>query len=350
MACYHPLKGFPYGKTNTGRNKLIVTSSCVDHIEVNDKGEIIRATSPDRGSDHHIYIPGSAAIEIPCGQCIGCRLDHSNEWATRCLLEMQKYDQNCFITFTYDEEHVPERWYCDLETKKERVSLTLDKRDLQLFWKRLREDGNNCRYYACGEYGDKYARPHMHAIIFGYRPDDLIPASQYNDKFVDASELGYNYFVSPYLNSVWKKGAVLVADASWESAAYTARYVMKKLKGMARSFYDRNCIEPEFVTMSRKPGIGSDWFDDNKKCYATFLKQYIKTEKGSREMCKIRYFDEKIEDKYPFDFEKMKMTRKEFAKWQKELKLQETSVPYLRLLEIEEKQKQDQTKIFKRIM
>ena len=353
MGCYHPLKGFPFGSTDQGRNNFIVTSSRVDHIEVDGQGNIRKAFNRGISENTRLCISGTDAIDIPCGQCIGCRLDYSNQWASRCLLEMQQHDQNCFITLTYDEEHVPMSYYCTLEDHQERASMTLNMDDLTLFWKRLRKElektGKNFRYYAAGEYGDLYARPHYHALLFGFMPDDLIPASKYNDKFVDKSELGYDYYVSPMLNRIWNKGAVLVANASWETAAYTARYVMKKLKGFGASFYEKMCIQPESVRMSRKPGIGAQWLSDNIVCYANFLRQYIKTEKGSRELCNIRYFDNKIDEFYPFDFDKIKSNRKEFNQFRKKLKQQETSIPYLDLLEKEEQLKRDQTKIFKRI-
>ena len=140
MVCYHPLKGFPHGSTNQGRTNFIVTSSRVDHIEIDDSGKIRKAFSRGISDNTKLCISGEEAVSIPCGQCIGCRLDHSNEWASRCMLEMKKYDKNCFLTLTYDEEHVPQSWYCDLETHKEKISLTLQKKDFQLFWKRLRHN------------------------------------------------------------------------------------------------------------------------------------------------------------------------------------------------------------------
>lgn len=351
MACYHPLKGFPYGLTNQGRTNFIVTSSRVDHIEIDGQGNLRKAFTRGISDNTKLCISGTEAVSIPCGQCIGCRLDYSNEWASRCLLEMKQHEKNCFITLTYDEDHVPYSMYCDLSSRRERVSLTLNKRDLQLFWKRLRKEfpDQKIRYYACGEYGDESARPHYHAIVFGFMPDDLIPASKFDDKFVDKSELGYDYYISPTLNKIWQKGHVMVANASWETAAYTARYVMKKLKGLQKSFYDRNCIVPEFVTMSRKPGIGQEWLNDHIVCYATFLKQFIKTENGMRELCSIRYFDNYLDEHYPFDFDKIKANRKEFEKYRQELKQQEVSMSLLDLLEKEEENKVNQTRIFKRI-
>ena len=208
MGCYHPLKGFPFGSTDQGRTNFIVTSSRVDHIEVDGQGNIRKAFNRGISDNTRLCISGTDAIEIPCGQCIGCRLDYSNQWASRCLLEMQQHDKNCFITLTYDDDHVPMSYYCTLDDHKERASMTLKMEDLTLFWKRLRKEleknGNNFRYYCAGEYGDLYARPHYHAILFGFMPDDLIPASEYNDKFVDKSELGYDYYVSPTLNRIWQ--------------------------------------------------------------------------------------------------------------------------------------------------
>lgn len=364
MGCYHPLKGFPYGSTDQGRTNFIVTSYRVDHIEIDAKGAIRKCYSRGISANTKVCIPGSEAVEIPCGQCIGCRLDYSSQWASRCVLEMQDHKSSCFITLTYDDKHVPANWACSLRTRKEFVSYTLDKRDLQLFWKRLRKafPDSKIRYYAAGEYGDETARPHYHAIVFGLGLDDLIDKN--DNKFgieedkndekdhvdvVGRSKTGYTYYSSTKLEKIWDNGNVLIAEASWESAAYVARYVMKKRKGFGKDFYDEVCIEPEFVAMSRKPGIGYKWFDSSKRCYAIFLRHYIKTANGSRGVGKIRYFDQKLDEEYPFDAEKMKMTRQEFSKYRNKLKLQQTSLSYLDLLEVEEEAKENQTRVFKRI-
>lgn len=348
MACYHPLKGFPYGETAKGRTNFIITSAGVDHIEIDDKGNIRKATSRGISDNTKLCISGAEAIDIPCGQCIGCRLAYSSEWASRCLLEMMKYDDNCFITLTYDEVHIKNSWFCKLSNHKEYIVETLDKKDFQLFWKRLRKKtGKKIRYYLAGEYGDSTARPHGHAIIFGYDPRN----DPYFDDWevVGSSDLGYTYYSSDKFNDIWSNGHVVVADASWETAAYTARYVMKKIKGIGRSFYDEMCLQPEFVAMSRKPGIGLDWFNENKKCYAIFLREYLRSNNGMREIGKIRYFDEKLDEMYPFDYEKIKADRKEFEQFRKKLKLQQTSLSYAELLDLEESASSDKTRIFKRI-
>ena len=93
-------------------------------------------------------------IQLPCGQCIGCRLERSRQWAIRCMHEKSLYSLSSFLTLTYDDDHLPPNG-------------TLVKRDFQLFMKRLRwEMGDGIRFFACGEYGDGNLRPHYHALLF----------------------------------------------------------------------------------------------------------------------------------------------------------------------------------------
>jgi hypothetical protein len=102
---------------------------------------------------------GAKFIQLPCGQCIGCRLAHSRDWATRCVHEAHMHDHNCFITLTYSPENLPEGG-------------TLVRKHFTDFMKRLRKalavDDISIRFFGCGEYGSKLERPHYHAIIFGY--------------------------------------------------------------------------------------------------------------------------------------------------------------------------------------
>ena len=95
---------------------------------------------------------GTNIIKLPCGQCVGCRLERSRVWAARCVHEAQMHESNCFITLTYMDNPV-----------------SLDYRDFQLFMKRLRsKSGKRVRFFMCGEYGENNSRPHFHAILFGY--------------------------------------------------------------------------------------------------------------------------------------------------------------------------------------
>ena len=177
---------------------------------------------------------------LPCGQCMSCRLNHARMWSIRISHEASTHLHNVFLTLTYDDEHLP-------------VDNSVHKRDLQLFFKRLRKSlGTKIRYFACGEYGDKFGRPHYHAIVFGLSADCAV----FRNKKFDRKTQGY-YCDMP----CWDKGFVHIGSVTVDSANYVAGYVTKKLKGKnAKDYYLQKGIEPEFVLMSRRPGIGSDFF------------------------------------------------------------------------------------------
>lgn len=188
-------------------------------------------------------------FKVPCGQCVGCRLERSRQWAARCVHEASLYDANCFVTLTYSDDFLPQGG-------------TLVLRDLQLFMKRLRKRfGSKIRFYACGEYGDLSRRPHYHLCLFNFRPDDLV--------LFKRSKSGDSLFISDALSRVWPFGHVIVGDLTFDSAAYVARYVMKKLNGDAAEGRYQS-VDPvtgdvfelarEFNVMSRRPGIGAGWF------------------------------------------------------------------------------------------
>lgn len=190
-------------------------------------------------------------IKIPCGKCIGCRIAYSRSWALRCVHEAKFHLRNSFVTVTYDEKHMPEHG-----------SLRLD--DLQRFFKRLRKAGLKFRYYACGEYGGQTKRPHYHILFFGIDFSD--------DRRTHSRSSRGTLFVSDFLSKIWGAGFCTIANFSYQSAAYVARYVMKKNYGAnAResSDYTRLSsetgeivqVEPEFSVCSRKPGIGTSWYD-----------------------------------------------------------------------------------------
>lgn len=176
-------------------------------------------------------------LQVPCGKCIGCRLDHSRMWATRCVHEAKMHDKNCFLTLTYNNEHLPENH-------------SLVKRDMQLFWKRLRKEiGSQIRYFQCGEYGSKLNRPHYHAIVFGF---------DFGDKYLFSLNNNQPLYRSPTLERLWPYGFTTIGNVTFESCAYVARYCLKKVGGdkKAEHYGDK---EPEYVCMSRRPGIGTAW-------------------------------------------------------------------------------------------
>lgn len=190
-------------------------------------------------------------LDLPCGQCIGCRLERSRQWATRIMFESQMHKHNCFITLTYSNDFLPN-------------PPSLRYSDFQAFMKRLRKyfEPTKVRFYMCGEYGDNNFRPHYHAILFGV---------DFADRYLHSrTSAGYNIDRSATLERLWPFGYSSIADVTFESAAYVARYVMKKVTGdLAEDHYAYVCpstgevsqLVPEFNRMSLRPGIGATWFD-----------------------------------------------------------------------------------------
>lgn len=332
MACYHPLKGFQVGWTASGKKQMKITSYLADHVEIDSAGHAVAAYQETRGVDCVEKI--TEFEEIPCGRCIGCRLAYSRQWADRCMLELPYHEQSWFVTLTYDDEHIPLNEVMNPETGEINQNATLVKRDVQLFMKRLRRyypHDNAIKYFFAGEYGSQTYRPHYHAILFGLKLDDL--------KLYKMSGDGYNYYNSPFLDKCWKKGFVVVGNVTWDTCAYTARYIMKKQYGSAVSFYEENNIVPEFTLMSRKPAIGRRYYDENVADIYWTNKIYIGTDEGSHEIQPPRYYDKLYDIDYPSDMDRIKSMRKEVADSYKQIKMQSTSLPYLQQLEVEEQAK-----------
>lgn len=322
--CSNPLKGFPDGKTKTGKTNYIICSSDVHHIEITNSGAIIKADNSFVSNQANKVIFEN--IEIPCGQCLECRLEYSRQWANRCMLEAKDHKDNCFITLTYDDLHLPLADSVNSLTGECTKVKTLVKRDLQLFLKRLRKyvEPEKIRFFACGEYGDISVRPHYHLIIFGWDPRNLL-----NDCSLISKADGINYYSSEILTKLWTYGNNLVGSADWNSMAYVARYVVKKAdKFTNNDFYKSNNIAPEFITMSRRPGIGANWYDRNKKCYAIFLDNFISTDTGSKPIGHPRYFDKLLEQDYPDLLEARKETSRKLGIERKKLVGLQTSLPY----------------------
>ncbi len=201
----------------------------------------------------------ATGFNLPCGQCIGCRLKKSQEWAVRLMHENQMHDESMFITLTMSPEY--------LATRENPHSL--DKTEFQKFMKRLRRKyGKKIKYFHCGEYGEKNYRPHYHAIVFGL---------EFDDKSLFQIRDGIRLYTSQQLTQLWPYGFSTIGDVTFESAAYVARYVTKKVTGKnAENHYVRwdpltgegTPIQPEYATMSRGrqhgDGIGGSWFKKYK--------------------------------------------------------------------------------------
>ena len=269
MSCYHPLSAYRSSYKLDG--KYIIRFPPCDDLD---------------------FEP----IRLPCGKCIGCRLEYSRVWAMRIMHESQMHVSSSFITLTFNDDYIDDNW-------------SLDVKVFQRFMKRLRSrlPDVKLRFYHCGEYGDTFKRPHYHACLFGYDFPDR--------EFYKISN-GFRLYNSKFLDSVWGFGFCVIGDVTFESAAYVARYVTKKINGKPAFDHYLHHLDTEtgefvhfakeYATMSRNPGIGRDWYDK----YAVsdvYAKDYC-TIRGAKCM-PPRYYDNVFEIEYPSDFERIKERR-----------------------------------------
>jgi len=275
MACYHPLRAFRSLSRLTEKGKCVI--------------EFLRANVSDGPFEE---------IVLPCGKCDGCMIDRSRQWALRCVHEASLYENNCFITLTFRKECLNELG-------------SLVKEDFQLFMKRLRKKfkGLQClekrdplgmktypiRFFHCGEYGSKLQRPHHHACLFNF---DFV------DKELWSTRKGIKLYRSSSLEGLWPFGFSTIGAVTWESAAYIARYVTKKMYGVqADSHYSRLNSETgemvpivrEYITMSRRPGIGKRWFD--RFASDVFPKDFVTH--GGRKFKPPSYYDSVYDELCP---------------------------------------------------
>lgn len=207
------------------------------------------------------------------------------------------HERNAFITLTYDDEHLPEDGGLVLA-------------DWQKFAKRARKAMGPFRFFHCGEYGDQFGRPHYHACIFG---------EDYGADKVDYRTVRDNrLYTSEALSRLWGRGFAVVGDVTFESAAYVARYVMKKITGpKAEEHYERidkntgevRRVKSEYVTMSRRPGIGKEWID--KWMSDVYPRDFVIAR--GQQMRPPKFYDGQYERIAPGELEKVKVLRKERA-------------------------------------
>lgn len=273
MTCYKPLQAYrsKFVNEKTGKRSMVFSQRDAD--------------------DDREY-------SLPCGQCIGCRLDYSRQWAIRCMHESSLYEDNCFITLTYNDEFLPKN-----------SSLNYD--HWTKFMKRLRFQFSDVkiRFFMGPEYGEKSGRPHYHALLFNF---------DFSDKVLLTERNGHRLYVSDTLNSLWScpvtqrpYGFASVGTVTFESAAYVARYMMKKVKGddvLLRYFTQLDPdtgeiipIEPEKARMSRMPGLATEWF--NKFHPDVYPSDEVVMFDGRKSM-PPKFYDNLLKklDPYAFDF------------------------------------------------
>lgn len=223
--------------------------------------------------------------------------------------EAHGHERNSFLTLTYAEDPI-----------------SLQKDHLQKFFKRGRKAGFFFRYYACGEYGEELGRPHFHVCLFGEDFSD--------DRFAWAKRGGFQYWRSPSLEALWPFGHSEIGSLTFESAAYVARYVTKKISKngnelmledgllphytrMEEETGELHFVEPEFAVMSRGGrsgkgkacGIGAGYFD-------AFCHEITRDDSvivRGREAKPPRYYDLLFQRSNPDGFEAMKVQRRALA-------------------------------------
>lgn len=183
---------------------------------------------------------GPSGISVPCGSCMACRINRTSDWSTRVMCELSYYDRSSFITLTFDDEHFGHP--------------SLSKRDLQLFFKRVRKMFDvDVKYLACGEYGPTSMRKHYHAIVLGV---------DFKPWVVVSHKDGHPIYTSESLSRLWPFGFVTVDEVNEQDCNYVAGYIRKKLTGAMSNVYTDSGLEPPFQLQSK--GIGLRFALDNR--------------------------------------------------------------------------------------
>lgn len=275
-------------------------------------------------------------LTLACGQCIGCRLERSRQWAIRCIHEAKFHKHNCFVTLTYNTQNLPENGQL---RKSDAVKFL--KRLRQAAWRAAtknplptselvgregiltsrstanRRSANDApqeavarrpliRYYLAGEYGEQFGRPHFHICLFGI---------DFSDKhYLSKTGAGSKLYRSPTLEKLWTLGHSSIGELTFESAAYTARYIMKKINGNKQKEHYTKInpdtgeiyeLTPEYNVMSRRPGIGLDWFQKFKNDAYPEGRVVIRGKKTNTP----RYYDKQYAKLEPIKYEEMQFAR-----------------------------------------
>lgn len=374
--CYNPMIAIKTGDVNpeTGKPQYKFLRSVKKYYcETMQAALETTGDLDDRLSwDDHIYCDHDTGevytrpVILPCGQCLQCRCQYAQQWAARIMMEAQYHDHSYMITLTYDDEHVPRTWpyteswehtvrYCDPRSGHVRLTkskqyrgdevMTLNPKDLQDFVKRLRRDqeyhhSNTIRYYAVGEYGSQYHRPHYHIIVFGLILDDIVE--------IGRNAHGTILHDSATIRKIWGKGITEVSPMNWQDAAYCARYTTKKLGKAETDFYVENCLVPEFTRMSLKPAIGAQYYEDHKDEIYEFDRIHLSTVNGGRTVKPPRYYDKLYDDVYPAGMAEVRGNRQELARKSLQARLNRYDGNYIELLEQDELRYKARTQSLKR--
>ncbi|QCQ85049.1 replication initiator protein [Blackfly microvirus SF02] len=269
MVCYGPLRGY-YPKTKLANG------------EINpEKKLVFRKDKSETG----------IGMKIPCGKCQGCRLEQSRQWAMRCMHEKRMHREagSAFLTLTYDEKHLPKDY-------------GLCKPDLQNFMKRLRKARTSgLRFFACGEYGEAFQRPHYHVLLFNTDFAD-------KKKSLNQKEGSFDTYTSDELKRLWPYGNNFIGEVTFDSCAYVARYITKKLPSRELVLADGRHIvrDPEFTCMSLRPGLGTAYYEK----FGHEIHIHDSVVMRGHEVSPPRFYDEKLRKSDPARYEQVKKLRR----------------------------------------
>jgi len=246
---------------------------------------------------------GGQPMQLACGRCQGCRLEHSRQWAVRCVHESKMHAVNTVVTLTYDDDHLPSGG-------------NLHYPHFQSFMRKLRRwSPVPVRFFMCGEYGDLNKRPHYHAALFGF---DFL-----DKKLCLTSKSGNDQYSSEVLDKLWphsKPGRSTVGDPTFESFAYIARYAMQKINGDIAHVTPEGRIDlrtgeilprvPEFIQMSRAKGIGHSWI---QKYGHTDVFPFDRVVMNGHESKPPRYYDKVLKSLHPERYRSIQLDREDRA-------------------------------------
>lgn len=257
-----------YEKDNCYKMKTKHSSCFIDYDNLFQNGYIL---SDEAG----LFV--KSLYQIPCGHCLGCLEDRAKDWTIRNLMELKSCDNAIFLTLTYDDNHLPINHGLP----------TLCKADLSAFVKRLRKHYSlsKLRFFACGEYGSHTLRPHYHLIVYGY--------PYYEDRWCETD----------LLSNIWKNGNVYLGTVTEQSIAYVSRYVLKKSGNTA--VINSKLQQSEFVNMSRRPGIGTEWIKSHLKEIAVNDEVPFFSHGVVRFVKPPRYFDKNLKVLWPTMFQEI---------------------------------------------
>ena len=226
MLCRNPRYLFVIADDGEKKTTLITTTDVekISYASVKDGRKDLTGHGHFENKDY--YYDRYATIR--CGKCEACRQKAAKDWAIRAAMETETRGEPCFITLTYDPEHVPDQ---------------LTKKHVQDFLKRLRHETNeHISYMAAGEYGEHTHRPHYHLLIWGWKPKQTR---------IYAQKQSYILYQSEDLKRLWPYGFSLVSFGGTAAAAkYTAKYLRKG---------------GGFLLTSRRPALGRQYLIDHPK-------------------------------------------------------------------------------------